>query len=87
MRPPHDNALLEWIDAAMNALRVRAKETRVVDWLIHNVPGMHRLDTPLGRCALQQEYKRAMLARISAYGQTPEIIQEKFEDIAEDAHR
>jgi hypothetical protein len=37
MRPPHDNALLEGIDAAMDALRVRAKELRVVDWLIHNV--------------------------------------------------
>jgi hypothetical protein len=83
MRTPHDDVLLGWIDAAVEALRGRAKERSVVDWFIHHVPGMDQLDTPLGRLALQQECKRVMFERIDAYGQTPEIVQETLEKIVE----
>jgi hypothetical protein len=83
MNTLHDNVLLEWIDAAVDALTGRAKERSVVEWLIHHVPGMDQLDTPLGRRALQQECKRVMFEHIEAYEQTPEIIQEKVENIIE----
>jgi hypothetical protein len=83
MSSPHDDVLREWIDAAVEALRARAKERSVVDWLIHHVPGMAQLDTPLGRHALQQECKRVMFERIDAYEQTPESSPEKLETIIE----
>jgi hypothetical protein len=83
MHTPHDNTLLEWIDRAVEAIRGGAQETRVVDWLIHHVPGMHQLDTRLGRCALQQECKRVLLARLSASEQTLPPRQKTLENIVE----
>jgi hypothetical protein len=83
MSTSQDNVLLEWIDVAVDALRGRAKETSVVGWLIHHVPGMHQLDTPLGRHALQQECKRVMVERLDAYGQEMEPVQEQLENIIE----
>jgi hypothetical protein len=68
--------LLEWSDRAVDAIGGRAKETTVVDWLIHHMPRMDQLDTPLGRHALQQECKRGMVERLDACRQMPEKIPE-----------